>query len=169
MKNCIKLLFAFLFLSFFQTGEGVFQAGKQPYKQAEQELATTITKKVPKKPKHPKISSLKRETDSVLVLENKAPKKVKPKRKKPKPGGKNHAVSYKKLDEKELARRLNTDVKTLHKRTKKDIIHDFREQLAKKNIRNPDICLDGNNNIVLKHPTKNITVVTNTPLDFYKR
>ncbi len=83
--------------------------------------------------------------------------------------GKNKKVSFKKPDAKELARRLNTDEKTFHRKIKNDIESDFSKKLSAKNIKNPDICVDHKGNIVLKHPTKNIFIETDTPLGFYKK
>ena len=82
--------------------------------------------------------------------------------------GKNTKASYKRLHEKELAKRLNTDIKTLHREIKEAIVNQHSSLLKSKNVRNPDICIDENENIVLKHPTKNIYIETNTPLDSYK-
>jgi len=103
-----------------------------------------------------------KETDKKLVQlssHSNPPKNSVPKLKKNKFRGKNHKVSYKSLDKKELAKRLNVDKDKLHP-IKEKIIDEHKSLLRKKNITNSDICASSNNNIVLKHLTKNMILIS---------
>ena len=56
------------------------------------------------------------------------------------------------FDENYLAKKLKTDRRKFHREIKPIIINDFKDELKKAGIRNPDIGLDENEFIYLADP-----------------
>jgi len=72
------------------------------------------------------------------------------------------------LNEKELAKRLETTVEDYHKNIKPLLKKDFSDEMKKIGSTNPDFSPDDDGNIMLKNPQTGKTISTKVPLSIYK-
>ncbi|KPC50486.1 hemagglutinin repeat-containing protein [Amantichitinum ursilacus] len=69
----------------------------------------------------------------------------------------------------ELARQLGTTADDFHKNVKQDIKEDLDPEMRKIGADNPDIGITKDGNIVLKNPKTGKTIITDIPLDNYRK
>ncbi len=70
----------------------------------------------------------------------------------------------------DILRVLSVDKRVFHKSVKPQIVRDFRQDLTKTGVRNPDIGMNNNGNIVFRDPRTGDTVLeTDIPLAWYGR
>jgi hypothetical protein len=72
------------------------------------------------------------------------------------------------LDATELAKRLGVSQQTYHKKIKRYIKSDFKDECQKIDTLNPDVGINHEGNIVLRNPKTGQTIETDVPLDSYK-
>ena len=69
---------------------------------------------------------------------------------------------------KRLLQLLETDEDTFHKDVKSIIVKTYKNELIKLGIKNPDISLDSDNNVILVHPKDSTkALITNVSILFF--